>query len=227
LESSVGAKTYVGAAIRLAAAAVVTVLLAVGTSCSSPDVSFRGLSNEQFKDLLPSESEIDLAVGRKVTLGEPEPIDFRRSATAAPNPGLFPDCYAAYFGTPESNSSPVSRGYTLAGWTEGSPLYPYTWHLVERPSAEEARRVVRETIMRLGKCRHFAAFDPGVAHGLGVTFRKITGAKDSRTGAGVAVAVGDVTISFSVSGLPPPEAREIAQEMATVMEKHLKAVSPD
>jgi division protein CdvB (Snf7/Vps24/ESCRT-III family) len=43
----------------------------------------------------------------------------------------------------------------------------------------------------------------------------------------VAVAVGDVTVSFSVSGLPQPEAREIAQEMATVMEKRLKAGVPE
>ncbi|WP_215050779.1 hypothetical protein [Arthrobacter sp. ISL-28] len=151
-------------------------------------------------------------------------MDFGRPATAAPNPGLFQDCYEAYFGTPES-TSPGIRGFRMAGWTGGSPLYPYAWHLVQRRSAEEARRVIQETVSRLGKCSHFTAFDPEVRHGLGVTFRKITGAEESRTGAGVAVAVGDVTISFNIAGLPQSEAQEIARQMAVVMERRLQSAS--
>jgi hypothetical protein len=221
------AKASAAAAIRLAVASAVaaflTVFLAVG--CSAPEVSFAGFSNEQLKGLFPGNSEINAVVGQRVTLREPEPIDFTQTATPAQNPGLFQDCYEAYFGTPESNISSASRGFTMAGWTEGSPLYPYVWHLVQRRSAEEARQVIQDTSTRLGKCRHFTAFEPKVRHGLGVTFRMITGEETSRTGAGVAVAVGDVTISFNVSGLPQPEAREIAQGMAVVMEKRLEAAT--
>jgi hypothetical protein len=46
--------------------------------------------------------------------------------------------------------------------------------------------------------------------------------EESRTGAGVAVAVGEVTISFNISGLPQSEAQEIARAMAVVMEKRLQ-----
>jgi hypothetical protein len=217
------AKTSVGAAFRLAAASVLAAFLTATTACSTPEVSFAGFSDQQLKGLFPTTSEITTAVGQEVTLSEPEPIDFNRPATAAPNPGLFQDCYEAYFGTPESHSLPAPRGFRMAGWTEGSPLYPYAWHLVQRRSSEEARRVIQESVSRLGKCRHFTAFDPEVRHGLGVTFRKITGVEDSKTGAGVAVAVGDVTISFNVSGLPQSEAQEIARKMAGVMEKRLQA----
>jgi hypothetical protein len=223
-----GAKAYVGAAVRLAAAAVLSAcvlvaLLTAMTACSTPEVSFARFSDQQLKDLFPTPSEISTAVGQEVTLSKPEPIDFNRPATTAPNPGLFRDCYEAYFGTPDSNALPASRGFTMAGWTEGSPLYPYVWHLVQRRSSEEAQRVIQETVNRLGKCRHFTAFDPQVRHGLGVTFRKITGAEDFMTGAGVAVAVGDVTISFNISGLPQAQAQEIARDMAVVLERRLQA----
>jgi hypothetical protein len=218
-----GAMTSVGAAFRLAAASALAAFLTATAACSTPEVSFAGFSDQQLKGLFPTTSEITAAVGQEVTLSEPEPIDFSQPATAAPNPGLFQDCYEAYFGTPESNSLPASRGFRMAGWTEGSPLYPYAWHLVQRRSAEEARQVIQESVSRLGKCRHFTAFDPEVRHGLGVTFKKITGVEGSMTGAGVAVAVGDVTISFNVSGLPQSEAQEIARKMAVVMEKRLQA----
>lgn len=215
-------KTSLGAAVRLAAASVIGAFIMATTACSTPEVSFAGYSDQQLKDLFPTTSEINTAVGQEVTLSEPEPIDLGRAHTAAPNPGLFQDCYEAYFGTPESNSLPALRGFRMAGWTEGSPLYPYAWHLVQRRSSEEAQRVIQETVTRLGKCSHFTAFDPGVRHGLGVTFRKITGTEESRTGAGVAVAVGEVTISFNVSGLPQSAAQEIARDMAVVMEKRLQ-----
>jgi hypothetical protein len=217
-----GTTTSLGAAVRLAAASVLGAFLMAMTACSTPEVSFAGYSDQQLQDLFPTTAEVKTAVGQEVTLSEQEPIDLGRAPTAAPNPGLFQDCYEAYFGTPESNSLPASRGFRMAGWTEGSPLYPYAWHLVQRRSSEEARRVIQETAKRLGKCSHFTAFDPGVRHGLGVTFRKITGAEGSRTGAGVAVAVGEVTISFNISGLPQSEAQEIARDMAVMMEKRLQ-----
>ncbi|MBT2520760.1 hypothetical protein J7E80_07110 [Arthrobacter sp. ISL-28] len=219
-----GAKISFGAARRLAAASALAAFLTATAACSTPEVSFARFSDQQLADLFPTTAEIHTAVRQDITLSKPEPMDFGRPATAAPNPGLFQDCYEAYFGTPES-TSPGIRGFRMAGWTGGSPLYPYAWHLVQRRSAEEARRVIQETVSRLGKCSHFTAFDPEVRHGLGVTFRKITGAEESRTGAGVAVAVGDVTISFNIAGLPQSEAQEIARQMAVVMERRLQSAS--
>jgi hypothetical protein len=224
-----GTKRYLSAFFRLAASSVLSAFVLAATACSTPEVSFAGYSDQQLKGLLPATSEIEGVVGQKVALNEPEPMDLGEAATAAPNPGLFQDCYEAYFGAPESNALGAVRGYRMAGWTEGSPLYPYVWHLVQRRSSAEAQRVIQETRTRLGKCAHFTAFDPQVRHGLGVSFRKITGVQGSMTGAGVAVAVGDVTASFSLSGLPQSESEAIARDMAVVMERRLQtagSVSP-
>jgi hypothetical protein len=83
--------------------------------------------------------------------------------------------------------------------------------------------MIQETVTRLGRCRPFTAFDPGVRNGLGVTFRKIIGLEDSRPGSGVAVAVGDVTLSFNISRVPQSEEPETPLYMAAAMENGLQA----
>lgn len=215
--------------IQFAAAAMAVVLLNVG--CGAPDPSFAGLSDDQLKALFPSDAEVKSILGPEAELYEPRVMDL---SVASPDPsrtmeaGKSENCRDAYFGTDETRSIEVTRGFDLEGTEASNSIDFPKWHLRQHPSAKEARRFIDVHDKISKKCEWYEMFPLAIDHSMGrsMDLRALGDVGDVHYGASLAIAVGDLSMTFGLSSTSREEAVEKSKKMAGVIERRLQASAP-
>ena len=194
--------------------------LALATASCAPAISFADLSDDQMIGLFPTAAEVEQAYGPGVSLKEPvrAPLPTETataSATATLAPGIPEECRAAYFGSDEANSIATTRGIRMTG-DASDPFRFFSWSLLQHPSSDDAKLVVATTRSDYEPCLIANSFDFETENGFGAT-----AVADGDAFSFGVVAVGDVTMTFSVAAEEEYEAE--LKKMAVAVERRLQA----
>jgi hypothetical protein len=214
----------------LLAAALLGIL--TGTAgCGAPAPSHATLSDDDMKELFPSEAEIKNALGDVEHWSGPKLQAVNPSPSYPPNDGMSQECYDAAYGTAETRANLPTRTFVAAAMDPGriqptdSTGVRYTWVLAQRTSADDLRKGLDAAKDRLSKCSTYEFFDSGTTSGISYATKPSSNGKGPIEGAYASVTSGDVSLGFRVSGASYQQAEELAKKMVPVMEKQLQATA--
>jgi hypothetical protein len=214
----------------LLAAALLGIL--TGTAgCGAPAPSHATLSDDDMKELFPSEAEIKNALGDVEHWSGPKLQAVNPSPSYPPNDGMSQECFDAAYGTAETRAKLPARTFVAAAIDPGriqptdSTGVRYTWVLAQRTSADDLRKGLDAAKDRLSKCSTYEFFDSGTTSGISYATKPSSNGKGPIEGAYASVTSGDVSLGFRVSGASYQQAEELAKKMVPVMEKQLQATA--
>lgn len=201
------------------------VALALILSGCAPETTFAGFSDEQLKDLFPTEAEVASAVPGKVSLSDPI-VSERTPASPGDSTATLPtgvpeNCRDTYLGTDETRA--VDAAYTRSFKRDGRvDNHRLGWSLTHFPSEAEAKRFLDVYQEISKKCENYSMFDLDVQSGWGRT----ASPDGIYEGISAIVSVGDVTISVSLTDFSKDEGEAVAKKMASAMERRINASNP-